>query len=58
MFLTIENVISLLTITCAAAGYIGYRCGKSDQRDAEARARVTAQFEAYRKCIRGQRNGN
>ncbi len=40
MFLTLENMIGAVTVVGAIAFYIGYRCGKSDQRDAECRARI------------------
>lgn len=40
MFLTLENLFSLFAVGAAIAFFVGYRCGKSDQRDAEERARI------------------
>ncbi len=53
MYITTENMISLLTIFGAVVGFIGYRCGKSDQRDADTRAAITRKCEDYRKAVRG-----
>ena len=40
MFLTLENALSIIITVAAVVFFIGYRCGRSDQRDAEERARI------------------
>lgn len=57
MFLTLDDLFTGAAVVASIAFFIGYRCGKSDQRDAEERRRITEQFNRYGRAIRG-RNGN
>lgn len=56
MFLTLENMIGLLSVFGAVVFFVGYRCGKSDQRDAEERARIVENLKPG-KPVRGS-SGN
>lgn len=57
MYLTIDELMGILTVFGIFIGFLAYRCGKSDQRDAEERAAITKQFEDYRQALRGK-HGN
>lgn len=57
MFLTIENIISVLTIFGAVVAFIFYRAGRSDQRDSDQRARLTEAANRQLNAVRGN-NGH
>lgn len=52
MYLSLEIIIAMLSVVGAILFFAGYRCGRSDQVDANIRAGYAQMFR------RGRHNGN